>query len=175
MHPHPDVKSRAFCYISAFPSCPGNYFLHKPPSAWAVHHDRKNTLSCSMLKLFAVGFGLLLLSGCATYGMIDNAALTTESTAQPYSIRALYGRDGSGEIGLTLSRDTGRVSDAGERIIITPPSATRYGITHGLPIDLWCRWTSNRYTVPVCISRQVSSTSGFTGISVPIVCFRCLH
>ena len=56
-----------------------------------------------MLRLFTVGFGLLLLSGCASYGVIDNAELTAESNAQPYSIKALYGREGSGEIGLTLA------------------------------------------------------------------------
>jgi len=56
-----------------------------------------------MLKLFAVGFGLLLVSGCASYGVIDNAELTTESTSQPYSIRALAGKGGSGDIALTLA------------------------------------------------------------------------
>ena len=56
-----------------------------------------------MLKLFNVGFGLLLLSGCASYGVIDNAELTTESTSQPYSIRALAGKGGSGDIALTLA------------------------------------------------------------------------
>jgi len=58
----------------------------------------------SMLKLIITGLGLLLLSGCASYGVIDNTALTTESSsAQPYSIKNLYGREGSGEIGLTLA------------------------------------------------------------------------
>ena len=56
-----------------------------------------------MLKLLAVVFGLLLLSGCASYGVIDNKELTAESSTQPYSIKALYGRGGSGEIGLTLA------------------------------------------------------------------------
>jgi NTE family protein len=56
-----------------------------------------------MLKLLTVGFGLLLLSGCASYGVIDNAELTTESTSQPYSIRALAGKGGSGDITLTLA------------------------------------------------------------------------
>ncbi len=57
-----------------------------------------------MLKLYAAGFGLLLLSGCASYGVIDNTVLTTESTStQPYSIKGIYGREGSGDIGLTLA------------------------------------------------------------------------
>ena len=57
-----------------------------------------------MLKLFAVGFGLLLVSGCVSYGVIDNAEKTADSIpAEPYSIRALYGREGSGDIGLTLA------------------------------------------------------------------------
>ena len=57
-----------------------------------------------MLRLIITGLGLLLLSGCASYGVIDNTELTTESaSAQPYSIKALYGREGSGDIGLTLA------------------------------------------------------------------------
>ena len=56
-----------------------------------------------MLKLLAVVYGLLLLSGCASYGVIDNAELTTESTSQPYSIRAIAGKGGSGDITLTLA------------------------------------------------------------------------
>jgi NTE family protein len=56
-----------------------------------------------MLRLFTVIFGLLLLSGCASYGLIDNAKLTTESTSQPYSIKALAGRGGTGDIALTLA------------------------------------------------------------------------
>jgi NTE family protein len=56
-----------------------------------------------MLRLLTVGVGLLLLSGCASYGLIDNAELTTESTSQPYSIRALAGRGGTGDIALTLA------------------------------------------------------------------------
>jgi len=63
----------------------------------------QTTTRCSMLKLFTVSFGLLLLSGCASYGVIDNAELTTESTSQPYSIRALAGKGGSGDIALTLA------------------------------------------------------------------------
>ena len=56
-----------------------------------------------MLKLLAVVVGLLLLSGCASYGVIDNTELTAESSAQPYSIKEIYGRGGSGDIGLTLA------------------------------------------------------------------------
>ncbi len=39
-----------------------------------------------MLKLYAAGIGLLLLSGCASYGVIDNTVLTTERN-QPNPIR----------------------------------------------------------------------------------------
>jgi NTE family protein len=57
-----------------------------------------------VLRIFVIGFGLLLLSGCASYGVIDNAQLSTESSASPpYSIKELYGRKGSGDIGLTLA------------------------------------------------------------------------
>jgi NTE family protein len=56
-----------------------------------------------MLKLLTVGFGLLLLSGCASYGVIDNAALSDSTSAQPYSLRALSGKKGSGDIILTLA------------------------------------------------------------------------
>ncbi len=33
-----------------------------------------------MLKLYTVGFGILLLSGCASYGVIENTPLS-ESTS----------------------------------------------------------------------------------------------
>ena len=57
-----------------------------------------------MLKLFAVGFGLLLLSGCVSYGVIENAELTADSMpAQPYSIKAMSDREGSSDISLTLA------------------------------------------------------------------------
>jgi NTE family protein len=56
-----------------------------------------------MLKLFAVGLGLLLLSGCASYGIIKNTELTAESTpAQSYSIK-YYSAKGIGGIALNLA------------------------------------------------------------------------
>ena len=57
------------------------------------------------MKLFTVGFGLLLLSGCASYGKIENAPLTdSKSTSgQAYSIKNLSGQMGSGDIGLVLA------------------------------------------------------------------------
>ena len=56
-----------------------------------------------MMKLFAVGFGLLLLSGCASYGVIDNAPLSESTSTQPYSIKSRLDKAGSGDIGLTLA------------------------------------------------------------------------
>jgi NTE family protein len=56
-----------------------------------------------MMKLFAVSFGLLLLSGCASYGVIDNAPLSESTSTQPYSIKSRGGMTGSGEIILTLA------------------------------------------------------------------------
>ena len=53
-----------------------------------------------MLKLYTVGFGLLLLSGCASYGVIENTPLTESTSIQPYSIMALAG---GGDIALTLT------------------------------------------------------------------------
>jgi NTE family protein len=60
-----------------------------------------------MFRLLTVSLGLLLLSGCAAYGVIDNAPLT-ESTATDstpsYSIKS-YTQEGrgSGDIELTLA------------------------------------------------------------------------
>ena len=57
-----------------------------------------------MLKLYAAGTGLLLLSGCASYGVIDNTVLTTElESAQPYSMRGIHGRGNTEDIGLVLA------------------------------------------------------------------------
>ncbi len=55
------------------------------------------------MKQLTVGIGLLLLSGCASYGVIDNAELGNAPPAEPYSVRALAGRKGSGDIALTLA------------------------------------------------------------------------
>jgi NTE family protein len=57
-----------------------------------------------MLKLFAASFGLLLLSGCASYGVIDNTVITTDSaSAQPYSMGEIHGRGSSEDVGLVLA------------------------------------------------------------------------
>jgi hypothetical protein len=37
------------------------------------------------------GFGLLLLSGCASCGVIDNALLTGSTSTRHYSNKNLYG------------------------------------------------------------------------------------
>lgn len=56
-----------------------------------------------MLKPFTVAAGLLLLSGCASYGVIDNSELTAESSsAESYSIRS-FSRKGNGDIALNIA------------------------------------------------------------------------
>ena len=55
------------------------------------------------MKLFTIGFGLLLLSGCASYGVIDNAPLTESTATDSYSIKNRSGKRGSGDILLTLA------------------------------------------------------------------------
>jgi len=54
-------------------------------------------------KLFTLGFGFLLISGCASYGLVDNAPQTPSTPAEPYSIRAIAGRQGSDDISLILA------------------------------------------------------------------------
>jgi NTE family protein len=56
-----------------------------------------------MLKLLTVTFGLLLLSGCASYGVIDNAPLTDSLATDTYSVKNRSGKRGSGDIILTLA------------------------------------------------------------------------
>ena len=56
-----------------------------------------------MLKLFTLGFGLLLISGCASYGVIDNAPETAAGASDSYSIRHQAGRQGSGDIAMILA------------------------------------------------------------------------
>jgi NTE family protein len=57
-----------------------------------------------VLKLLTVCFGLLLVSGCASHGVIKNAPLTESTSEQPYSIvsSTRAGR-GSGDVTLTLA------------------------------------------------------------------------
>jgi len=61
-----------------------------------------------VLKLLTVGFGLLLLSGCASYGVIDNAQLTEPlssyaSSGQSYSVENLHKRVNAGDITAILA------------------------------------------------------------------------
>jgi NTE family protein len=57
-----------------------------------------------MSKLFSFGLALLLLSGCTSYGVIDNQAQSTVSTTDGYSIRSGGGSGWrSGEISLILA------------------------------------------------------------------------
>jgi NTE family protein len=56
-----------------------------------------------MLKLLACCSGLLLLSGCASYGVIDNKPLSESTSAQTYSIAGVSERAGSVDIDLTLA------------------------------------------------------------------------
>jgi NTE family protein len=56
-----------------------------------------------VLRLVVSGLGLLLLSGCASYGVIDNAPLSESTSTQPYSIKSRGGMTGSGDITLTLA------------------------------------------------------------------------
>jgi NTE family protein len=56
-----------------------------------------------MLKLMSVAFGLLLLSGCASYGVIDNDEQTGAASTQAYSLHTGKGRRDSGDIILTLA------------------------------------------------------------------------
>lgn len=56
-----------------------------------------------MLKLLAGCCGLLLLSGCASYGVIDNEPLSESTSADTYSIASVSERAGSVDIDLTLA------------------------------------------------------------------------
>ena len=57
-----------------------------------------------MLKFIPLGFALLVVSGCASYGVVDNRPLKAGGTKDGYSIRSGGGSGwGSGEIGLLLA------------------------------------------------------------------------
>ena len=61
-----------------------------------------------MLKLLTVGLVLLLLSGCASYGVIDNKPLTESpsirtSSTDSYSIENVHRRENTGDITMTLN------------------------------------------------------------------------
>ena len=56
-----------------------------------------------MLKFMTIGFGLLLLSGCTSYGVIDNDELTGAASTRSYSVKPQQGRRGTGDILFTLA------------------------------------------------------------------------
>ena len=56
-----------------------------------------------MLKLFAAGLGLLLLSGCASYGVIDNDEQSGTAPSHSYSFKTQQGRREIGDIMLALA------------------------------------------------------------------------
>jgi len=57
-----------------------------------------------MLKFIPLGFALLVVSGCASYGVVDNRPMKVAGTSDGYSIRSGGGSGwGSGEVGLMLA------------------------------------------------------------------------
>jgi NTE family protein len=54
-------------------------------------------------ELFFTCSGLLLLSGCASYGEVDNKPLSESTSTPSYSIKNRYGKGGSDDILLSLS------------------------------------------------------------------------
>ncbi len=56
-----------------------------------------------MFKLLGLGLALLVLSGCASYGVIHNKPAGAVESQQAYSIKQLSGRRGSGDIALMLA------------------------------------------------------------------------
>ena len=56
-----------------------------------------------IIRLLAFGFPLLLISGCASYGVIDNAPQKAAGDAERYSIRSSGDAGRSGDISLMLA------------------------------------------------------------------------
>ena len=48
-------------------------------------------------------YSVLLLSGCASYGVVVNVSTEGVDPAKPYSVKALAGRRGGGEFSLMLA------------------------------------------------------------------------
>lgn len=74
-----------------------------------------------LLARLSVGFSVLLLVGCTTYGVIDNAPRATLDTSSSYSIRA-RGTRGTGDISLVLAFSGGG----------TRAAALSYGVLRAL-------------------------------------------
>lgn len=55
------------------------------------------------MKLIAFGFSILLISGCASYGVINNAPQNVAGDAESYSIRSSGNNQRSNDIGLMLA------------------------------------------------------------------------
>ena len=55
------------------------------------------------MRLLAFGFSLLLISGCASYGVIDNTPQKTAGDAESYSIRSFGDNPRTGDISLMLA------------------------------------------------------------------------
>lgn len=56
-----------------------------------------------MLKRIILGFVVLSLAGCSSYGVIENAPLQGASASSAYSLKNRIGRQGSGDISLMLA------------------------------------------------------------------------
>ena len=57
-----------------------------------------------MSKLFTVFFGLLLLPGCASYGVIDNVPVTAATATESYSIKNVHAKnENSGDVFMILA------------------------------------------------------------------------
>ena len=58
---------------------------------------------CSESRLFVLGLGLLLISGCASYGVVDNKRQSDAASADSYSLRAGTGQRDNGDVWLALT------------------------------------------------------------------------
>lgn len=59
--------------------------------------------SYSLFRLFVLCLGLLLLSGCASYGVVGNKPQSAFSSSNPYSLRSGADRQQSGDVWLALT------------------------------------------------------------------------
>ena len=71
-----------------------------------------NLFRAGVLKLFSLGLGLLLLSGCTTYGTVKNEPYKESIDKPSYSIKSVLSKQGSGEITLALAFSGGGIRAA---------------------------------------------------------------
>lgn len=81
-------------------------------STCGVHHALRISTTALLRRLVRCCFLMLFVSGCASYGVVENSAMTDQSSERQYSITSYSQNRGDDEISLLLTFSGGETGAA---------------------------------------------------------------